>query len=46
VRDTMPGARRIELCHTDSAVVIRRGWSPIADGCRAEDGDTVLPLDT
>ena len=41
----MPGARRIELCHTEHAVVIRRGWAPLPDGCRAEAGDTVIPLD-
>jgi hypothetical protein len=42
---TVPGARRIELCHTERAVVIRRGWAPLPEGCRAEDGDTVIPLD-
>lgn len=42
---SMPGARRIELCHTERAVVIRRGWTPLPEGCRAEDGDTVVPLD-
>jgi hypothetical protein len=41
----VPGARRIELCHTERAVVIRRGWKPLPEGCRAEDGDTVVPLD-
>ena len=46
LRDTVPGARRIELCHTERAVVIRRGWTPLADGCRAEEGDTVIGFDT
>jgi len=45
LRDTVPGARRIELCHTERAVVIRRGWAPLADGCRAEAGDTVIGFD-
>jgi hypothetical protein len=42
---SVPGAHRIELCHTERAVVIRRGWTPLPEGCRAEDGDTVIPLD-
>lgn len=42
---SVPGARRIQLCHTERAVVIRRGWAPLPEGCRAEDGDTVIPLD-
>lgn len=46
LRDTVPGARRIELCHTDRAVVIRRGWAPLPEGCRAEDGDTVIAFDS
>ena len=45
LRETVPGARRIELCHTEREVVIRRGWVPLADGCRAEAGDTVIPFD-
>jgi hypothetical protein len=45
LRDTVPGARRIELCHTEREVVIRRGWAPLPDGCRAEAGDTVIAFD-
>ena len=44
VRQRMPQARRIELCHDESRVVIREGWRPIAEGCRPEDGDRVIPL--
>lgn len=40
-----PQAERIELCHRDGRVVIRRGWAPIADGCLPVDGDTVIELD-
>jgi hypothetical protein len=46
LRDTVPGARRIELCHTEREVVIRRGWAPLPEGCRAEDGDTVIAFDS
>ncbi len=34
-----PQAQRIELCHSGSAVVIRRGWAPMGKGCVAEAGD-------
>ena len=46
LRDTVPGARRVELCHTEREVVIRRGWAPLPDGCRAEAGDTVIAFDS
>ncbi len=45
VRTTVPGTRRVELCHTNRHVVIRRGWSPIEAGCIPADGDTVIALD-
>lgn len=45
VRQHLPAARRIELCHDGRQVVIRHGWRPIADGCRAEAGDRVVALD-
>lgn len=46
VRRQVPGAERIELCHTDMHAVIRRGWAPIADGCVPGPGDTVVSLQT
>ncbi len=45
VRGRVPGAERLELCHTDKHVILRRGWVPLADGCVAQDGDTVIALD-
>lgn len=45
VQRTVPGATRIELCHTQQHVVIRRGWDPIADGCVPGPQDTVIALD-
>ncbi len=45
VRERAPGAERIELCHNERQVVIRRGWQPIADGCRPGAGDRVIELD-
>jgi hypothetical protein len=45
VRQRWPQAQRIEFCHTDQQVVVRRGWQAINAGCQAEAGDTVLALD-
>lgn len=44
VRERMPQARRIELCHDEEQVVVRQGWRPIAEGCRPEAGDRVVTL--
>lgn len=45
VRGRQPGAQRIELCHDERQVVIRRGWEPLAEGCRPGAGDRVVALD-
>jgi hypothetical protein len=45
VHGTVPGAQRLEFCHSERQVVVRHGWTPIAPGCRPEAGDTVLVLD-
>jgi hypothetical protein len=45
VRERVPRAERIELCHDERQVVIRRGWEPVADGCRPGAADRVVSLD-
>lgn len=45
VRRQVPGVHRLELCHDERRAVIRRDGPPIADGCVARDGDTVVALD-
>ena len=45
VRSGVPGATRIEFCHDGRQAVVRRGWVPIAEGCRAGEGDTVISLE-
>jgi hypothetical protein len=45
VRARAPQAERIELCHNERQIVVRRGWLPIAEGCVAEADDRVVPLD-
>ena len=44
VRATVPGATRVEFCHSDRRVVIHRGWEPIAEGCEPGPQDTVVTL--
>ncbi|MEP7297796.1 MAG: DUF2145 domain-containing protein [Burkholderiales bacterium] len=45
VHTTVPGATRIEFCHTASRIVVHRGWGPIAEGCMPDGSDTVIALD-
>lgn len=45
VRERIPDARRIQICHNGPQAVIRYGWDPIADGCRPRAGDRVVDLD-
>ncbi len=45
VRASVPGATRIEFCHTGRRVVIHRGWDAIAEGCVPSEQDTVIVLD-
>jgi hypothetical protein len=45
VQETLPGAERLEFCHNERQVVVRRGWNPIAEGCVAGERDTVIPFD-
>jgi hypothetical protein len=44
VRRQWPQAERIELCHDSERAVVRRGWTPIADGCVPAAGDRVIDL--
>ena len=45
VRRRVSGAERVEFCHTDKYVVIRRGWQPIDEGCVPGSQDQVIALD-
>ncbi|MBC7957237.1 MAG: DUF2145 domain-containing protein [Cytophagales bacterium] len=45
IHETVPGATRVEFCHTEQHIVIRRGWVPIAEGCVPGTQDTVVTLD-
>ena len=45
VQAQAPGAQRTELCHDEQQLVIRRGWEPLADGCRPGPDDQVIVFD-
>ncbi len=45
VRQRLPAARRIEVCHDLERIVIRHGWTPIEPGCQPAAGDRVLRFD-
>lgn len=44
VRRRAPQARRVELCHTQERIVIRRGWEPLGAACEPAAGDEVIAL--
>ena len=44
VQERLPGSERIELCHDGRQIVVHRGWTPIVDGCRPNEGDCVIPF--
>lgn len=44
LRAQVPGVQRLEFCHTQKHVVVRRGWEPIAAGCVPAADDTVIAL--
>lgn len=39
-----PAAQRLEFCHDEHKIVLRRGWQPLGAQCSAGPGDTVLPF--
>lgn len=45
VRQQWPAAERVEICHNLNEIVVHRGWTPVADGCVPDVGDTVMGLD-
>ncbi|MEX5746786.1 DUF2145 domain-containing protein [Massilia sp. X63] len=45
VRRRAPQAHRVELCHTQERIVVRRGWEPLGAACEPGPGDEVTTLD-
>jgi len=44
VQRRAPATRRIEFCHNERHIVVRRGGPPIAAGCQPGPQDTVIAL--
>ena len=44
VQRTVPGTRRVELCHDSERIVVRRDGPPLGAACRAMAGDEVIDL--
>ncbi len=44
VRARYPASERVELCHDDERIVVRRGWTALAEGCKPGEGDRVVSL--
>ena len=40
-----PGTRRLEICHDERRVVVRRGGAPFGEVCVAGEGDLEIGLD-
>ncbi|SFM61753.1 hypothetical protein SAMN02982985_04725 [Rugamonas rubra] len=44
VRARYPASERVELCHDEQQIVVHRGWTPVAEGCKPGEGDRVVSL--
>lgn len=45
VRQRLPDAQRMEICHDTRRIVLRRGWGSLDDACTPREGDEVVALD-
>ena len=45
VAQRWPQTQRIELCHDERRLVVRRGWQPLGPGCEPAPGDEVQAFD-
>ncbi|KFI06969.1 DUF2145 domain-containing protein [Massilia sp. BSC265] len=44
VQRRAPQAKRVELCHTQDRIVVRRGWEPLGAACEPKEGDEVITM--
>ncbi|HEY8026260.1 MAG TPA: DUF2145 domain-containing protein [Burkholderiaceae bacterium] len=45
IRQRFAASERIEICHNSGQIVVHRGWTPVAEGCRPSAGDRVTLFD-
>lgn len=44
VHKQAPQTRRVELCHANGRIVVRRGWEPLGAACEPGPDDEVIPM--
>jgi len=44
VQRRAPTARRVEVCHDEGRIVVRRGWEPLGAECTPGPGDEVIAI--
>lgn len=44
VRQRAPQTQRVEICHDEGRIVVRRGWEPLGAACAPQPGDEVITL--
>lgn len=44
IHQRYPFSQRIEICHDGTKAVMHKGWDSVEDGCKAMEGDLVVPL--
>jgi hypothetical protein len=44
VRQQAPQTRRVQLCHDNARIVVRRGWEPLGAACEPAPGDEVIAI--
>ena len=44
VRQRAPQTRRVEICHDEGRIVVRRGWEPLGAACEPGPDDEVMTL--
>lgn len=44
VQRRAPQTQRVQICHDERRIVVRRGWEPLAASCEPELGDEVIAI--
>lgn len=45
VQRLLPATDRIELCHDERHIVVRRGWQALGPGCEGDANDLTIPFE-
>jgi hypothetical protein len=44
VQRRAPETQRVEICHDERRIVVRRGWTPLGASCEPQPGDEVIAI--